>query len=134
MDTCRSKSTGAYGYTSSSGTRPTLSAIGLLCFSLAKQKDTEAYKKTLEYLKKNINHRETNYPFYWEYYMSQALFQADITLWEEWNKKNIRYLRTLQNSDGSISGRSPRKGKAFYTSAILLSLALNYRFLPIYEK
>jgi len=134
MDSCRSKSSGGYGYTSPSGARVTLTAIGSLCFSLAKQKSSESYKKTLDNLKKHINHRETNYPFYYEYYMSQALFHADSTLWEEWNKKNIKYMRTLQTTDGSFADPSNRKGKAFSTSAGLLSLALNYRFLPIYEK
>ena len=131
MDTCRSNTNGSYGYTSASGGRPTLAAIGSLCFSLAKQKDSEAYKQTLIYLNETIGHREINYPYYWEYYMSQALFHADEELWNEWNKKNIRFLRTLQQPDGSLTGR---KGKAFSTSASLLSLALNYRFLPIYEK
>ena len=49
-------------------------------FFFAKQKDTPEYKKTLQYLTKNINHRETNYPYYWEYYMSQALFHANEEL------------------------------------------------------
>ena len=37
----------------------------------------------------------------------------------------------LQMPDGSWPGN---KGAAFSTAGALLSLALNYRFLPIYEK
>jgi hypothetical protein len=59
------------------------------------------------------------------------LFHADQKVWEEWNAKNIKLMSTLQSPDGSWPGRM---GYAFNTSGALLSLALNYRFLPIYEK
>jgi hypothetical protein len=63
--------------------------------------------------------------------MSQALFHADEPTWKEWNARNIRYLSTIQSSDGSFPGN---QGVSFNTAGALLSLALNYRFLPIYEK
>lgn len=130
MERCRSAD-GSYGYTSAGGGKPTLTAIGLLCQSLAKKKDGKGFAASLGYLKNHINYREPYYPFYFEYYMSQALFHADQKVWEEWNAKNIKLMATLQSPDGSWPGRM---GYAFNTSGALLSLALNYRFLPIYEK
>ncbi len=130
MKKCRS-SDGGYGYTSKGGSRPTLSAIGSLCQSLAKQKNTAEFAVTTKYLKSQLNYRDANYPYYLEYYMSQALFHADEKLWDEWNAKNIKLLSTTQSAEGSWPGRM---GYAFNTSGALLSLALNYRFLPIYEK
>jgi hypothetical protein len=127
---CRS-SDGSYGYTSASGGKPTLTAIGSLCASLAKEKDTRGYKASLEYLKKNLDYREKYYPYYYEYYMSQALFHADEEAWREWNARNIRYLGTIQNREGAFPGN---QGASFNTAGALLSLALNYRYLPIYEK
>jgi len=131
MDKCRNKSDGSYGYTSPSGGKPTLTAIGSLCDSLAKKQDTALFTKSFKYLQGKLSHRESTYPYYWEYYMSQALFHGNEAVWKEWNKQNIRFMKALQKADGSIDGR---KGKAFSTGASLLSLALNYRFLPIYEK
>jgi hypothetical protein len=122
---------GSYGYTSAGGGKPTLTAIGLLCLSLNKDKDTKGFKSALEYLKKNIDYRERYYPYYYEYYMSQALFHADDGTWREWNARNIRYLGVIQSPDGSFPGN---QGASFNTAGALLSLALNYRFLPIYEK
>jgi len=130
MSSCRG-SDGGYGYTSNHGDKPTLTAIGLLCQALAKQHETRSFKASTKYLSKRLNFREKYYPFYFEYYMSQALFHADEDLWEEWNLKNITYLGIIQARDGSFPGN---KGRAFSTSGALLSLALNYRFLPIYEK
>ena len=130
MKSCRS-SNGAYGYTSKSSGRLTLTAIGSLCYSLAKRKDEAGFAKSTEYLKKNIRAQDGTYPFYFRYYMSQALFQADEELWKAWNKDNIRLLSATQLPDGSWAGNH---GNAFSTAGALLSLALNYRFLPIYEK
>lgn len=122
---------GSYGYTSASGGKPTLTAIGVTCLALAKEKDGKGFKNSVGYLKEQMNYRDRHYPFYFEYYMSQALFHADEAAWNEWNSKNLRFLSTIQRADGSWPGP---KGEAFNTSAALLSLALNYRFLPIYEK
>ena len=130
LATCRG-SDGSYGYTSASGGKPTLTAVGLLCLSLAKETDSKPYQTSVGFLKKNLEYRDRYYPYYFEYYMSQALFHADDALWKEWNLKNIRYLSTIQSSDGSFPGN---QGTSFNTAGALLSLALNYRYLPIYEK
>jgi hypothetical protein len=122
---------GSYGYTSAAGGKPTLTAVGLLCLSLAKERESKGYQASLEYLKKNLDYRDRYYPYYYEYYMSQALFHADDATWREWNARNIRYLATIQSSDGSFPGN---QGPSFNTAGALLSLALNYRYLPIYEK
>lgn len=122
---------GAYGYTSASGGKPTLTAVGLLCLSLAKETDSKGYQASLAYLKRNLDYRDRYYPYYFEYYMSQALFHADDEAWNEWNARNIRWMATIQSPDGSFPGN---QGPSFNTAGALLSLALNYRYLPIYEK
>jgi hypothetical protein len=63
--------------------------------------------------------------------MAQALFQGDFAAWDKWNTKTIRQLKPLQNDDGSFASSH---GPAYGTSMSLLALALNYRFLPIYER
>ena len=130
MRKCRG-SDGGYGYQNAMGDRPTLTAIGVLCESLAKQRKTKLYEASTKYLAKRLNHRESHYAYYFEYYMAQALFHADEDVWKKWNEKNTRYLGALQGPDGSFPGS---RGKTFSTAGALLSLALNYRFLPIYEK
>jgi hypothetical protein len=130
MARCRGGN-GGYGYTSVGGDKPTLTAIGVTCLALAKDKEGKGFAASMDYLGRNLNYRDRNYPYYFEYYMSQALFHGDPKVWAEWNEKNLRYLSTLQRPDGSWPGN---KGEAFSTAGALLSLALNYRFLPIYEK
>jgi hypothetical protein len=123
---------GGIGYTSVGGPNVARTAIAALVFTLNAQKDSTAYKGTASYLK-GAGWRDGNesYPFYMEYYASQAAFHMDERTWAEWNAENIKKLVTTQETDGSWSGQM---GKTFSTSAGLLSLALNYRFLPIYER
>lgn len=130
LSRCRDED-GSYGYTSPGGGKPTLTAIGVTCLALAKDKQGKGFARSVGYLRDNLDYREQNYPYYYEYYMSQALFHADDNAWNEWNLKNQRYLSVLQRPDGSWPGN---KGEAFSTAGALLSLALNYRYLPIYEK
>ncbi len=130
MKSCRS-SNGGYGYAHRSGSRVTLTAIGSLCYALAKKKDEQGYQSSTDYLERNLDKLETPWPFYLRYYMAQALFQADEEIWQKWNKNNTRLLSALQLPDGSFAGNH---GNAYCTATACLSLALNYRFLPIYEK
>ena len=55
----------------------------------------------------------------------------DFTLWEKWNKNLVRRLKTSQLDDGSIRGS---QGTYVSTTLSLLAIAVNYRFLPIYER
>jgi hypothetical protein len=84
-----------------------------------------------QYLIQDLDFRDRSYPFYYEYYMAQALFQWDPKTWEDWDRRNVPYLAQNQESDGSWKCSH---GETFATSAALLSMALNYRYLPIYER
>ncbi len=133
MRKCRDAK-GVYSYTPGFGRkRNTFTAIGQLCEALAKGHETPGFKKTQAYLGQNINYMDDKAPFYYKYYASQAFFHTNEDLFEQWNKRNIRYLSSIQANDGSFPSGG-MAGPTFNTAASLLSLALNYRLLPIYEK
>lgn len=109
-------------------------SIATLVYSLARRKDLPQFKASLGYLVNKIEFTGQS-GFGWEdyqrYYQAQALFQGDVEAWKKWNKLLIRQLKAAQQSDGSFQGQH---GQAVGTSFSLLALALNYRFLPIYER
>jgi hypothetical protein len=106
-----------------------LTAISALVGAVTKTKDTEQYKASLARLLDNLDHNEAGgYAEYFRYYMAQALFQGDYNAWQKWNAEKVRQLRETQQDDGSFAGG------AYNTGMSLLGLALNYRFLPIYER
>jgi len=121
---------GGFGYVSADRSSPVRAAIGATVFALAKKKDTSAFRSAVRYLKQ-VNTEEDYHLFYHRYYASQALFHADTAQWKKWHAINARRLRQSQRPDGSWDGR---EGPVFCTSAALLSLALDYRLLPIYER
>jgi hypothetical protein len=105
-----------------------LTAISTLTAAVARQRDPEKFPATLKRLTSELEHRETTYAEYFRYYMAQALFQGDYEAWQKWNASTVRALHDSQNEDGSF------KGSSYSTGMSLLALALNYRFLPIYER
>ena len=114
-----------------SGESMNRSSIATLVYAIGKKKDWDEYSATLKHITSRLDHQESSYPFYFRYYMSQALFQGDFDAWTKWKRENTLILRELQQDDGSFpSGH----GQAYGTAMSLLSLALDYRFLPIYER
>jgi hypothetical protein len=120
---------GGIGYISPTAPNATRTAIGCLVMALAKEKDSAAFKSAFQFLKNAGS--DLTYPAYFRYYASQAFFQASPEAWNNWNHDNINTLRASQTADGSWHGSF---GATFETACSLLSLALNYRYLPIYER
>ena len=108
-----------------------LKSIAALVFAIGKRKNLTEYKAVLERVTGNLEIDEYSYPEYYRYYTAQALFQGDFESWNKWNLKTARQLKDLQGDDGSFQSGH---GTAYGTSMSLLAMALNYRFLPIYER
>lgn len=130
----RTRSDGSVDYSSSMGgfsDSMNRSAIATLVYSIGKRKGWKEFESTLGYIADRIDHKASSHPSYFRYYMAQALFQGDFEAWKRWKEQNNQLIRTMQRPDGSVDATY---GKAYGTSMALLSLALEYRFLPIYER
>ena len=108
-------------------------SIGTLVYAIARRKDLPQYTQTLDYLRGKLQGGSSGHGGieYQSYYQAQALFQGDIEAWKKWNKTLVRRLKAAQQEDGSFNGSH---GKYVATTLSLLALAVNYRFLPIYER
>ena len=104
------------------------SCIATLVAAVSKQKDEQKFPATLKHITTRLEHQEGHYKEYFRYYMAQALFQGDYDSWQKWNAMTVRQLHESQQDDGGFSNSS------YSTGMSLLALALNYRFLPIYER
>ncbi len=105
------------------------SSIATLVFAISRRKDQDNFEATKDYLLQNIdNPGQTGWPFYTRYYQAQAYFQADYEAWQNWNRRLVREIKGMQESNGSI------QNNAYSTGMSLLALGLNYRLLPIYER
>jgi hypothetical protein len=112
------------------------SAIALLIYSVAKQKALPAFASTLAYLRDRADRESGYHTEYFRYYMAQALYQSDPVLWRNWSRENTQRILDLQTETGAIAGLtgSMDAGSGYTTAMLLLSVALEFRFLPIYER
>lgn len=109
-------------------------SIATLVYSIARRKDLAQFKSALAYLVNKVEFTGRSgfgWVNYQRYYQAQALFQGDVDAWERWNKLLVRQLKETQKDDGSFPGQH---GVSVSTSLSLLALAVNFRFLPIYER
>lgn len=126
---------GSVGYSGSPasalGSSMNRSSIATLVYSVGKRKDWAQFSATAGHIAGNLEHSEGGYPEYFRYYMAQALYQSDYAAWTKWKRLNSDLLRGQQRDDGRFeSGHGP----AYGTAMALLSLALEFRYLPIYER
>lgn len=125
-------SRGQVGYSGvGGGGSKNLQAIAGLVYAIGKRKEIQQYKAVMGLVRSNIESNDSSYPFYYRYYMAQSLFQGDFEAWNKWNTLTIRQLKDMQADDGSFNSSN---GKAYGTAMSMLAMALNYRFLPIYER
>ena len=106
-----------------------LTAISALVGAVTKTKDTDQYKASLKRLQENLEHHETaatpnTSATTWRRRFSRAI----TTPGRNGTAGKVRELHDLQHDDGSFGNG------AYGTGMSLLALALNYRFLPIYER
>ena len=120
---------GGFGYTGAGGPNAPRTAIAVLAFALAKQKTDKAFLAGTAYL--SAAPPDQTYYHYYLYYAAQANFHTSPRVWRAWNAANIKTLAVAQTPEGAWTGNF---GTTFSTTASLLSLALNFRFLPIYER
>lgn len=106
-----------------------LSAISVLVNAVGRRRDSDAFKWALRRISSSLEAGENHgYIEYYRYYMAQALFQGNYEAWQKWNGATARQLKDTQSADGSFNN------SAYSTGMSLLALALNYRFLPVYER
>ncbi len=128
---CQNPTDGGIAYLPRTGSHGgCTTGIGVACFAYARKKDRPSFMKAYKHLKEQ-EESSSSYPFYFEYYAAQAYFQSDVAEWRVWNDKLVKRFGEMQADDGSWDGGM---GPASSTVMGLLSLALNYRFLPIYER
>jgi hypothetical protein len=128
---------GRVGYSSPGGGSDATTSIGTLVMAIARRKELPQFKLAVAYLKQHSQGatQQSPYPNYTRYYRAQALFQADVEAWQQWNNRLVQELKAQRKPDGSLAAQAGPDGGPFAgTSLTLLSLAVNYRFLPIYER
>lgn len=138
-----------YGYTSAGSTRPSLTAVGLLCryYLDGWGPNNPGMADGVEYLRKSqMPGKGQKFEMYYYYYASQVMHFHDGDVWKEWNVLMRDWLIDLQVKDAKnekLYGSWDRDehplfgaevGRLGTTCTALLTLQIYYRHTPLYKR
>jgi hypothetical protein len=136
---CREPDSGGFRYTPTG--RMTVACTGASVLSLElcgkKEHGTPELNKAGAYLVKAGPKFSHEFCFYALYYCSQAVFQLGNNYWESYRPQLHDLLLKSQKDNGSWfanSGDAMQGGPNYCTAMCVLSLTVEYRYLPIYQR
>jgi hypothetical protein len=99
-------------------------------------RERDELKAGVAFLRERPVKDDTRFPYYSTYYAAQAAYQAGGETWEAvWRTSEERLLKSQMPDGGwpqSRSGEEP--GRTYATAMAVLTLAVPYRLLPIYQR
>ncbi len=111
-------------------------AAGVMSLQIAGNYKAEEVKQGLDHLMRVMDEPKGNHDRQWfnygHYYAAQAMYQAGEPYWSKWYPFIIDRMTKKQRKDGSWSGS--RAGATGTTGFAILTLAIPYRYLPIYQR
>jgi hypothetical protein len=129
--------TGGFGYQPGQGPNNPRTGTGILALEICGDHLSPEAVAGAEYLLKHPPRWSSEYFFYEVYYCSQAMFQAGDKYFPPYYSKLVEVLLQHQDKDGSWlsgDGNDRTGGRNYCTAVGVLALAVEYRYLPIYQR
>jgi prenyltransferase beta subunit len=136
---CQDPVSGGFKYEPNSGVTIPCTGTSILALELCGKnlhKSPEVIKAgnyLLKNIKGNVLRGRGGFYYYMVYYCSQATFQLGDGYWNIYREEMHKALLPNQNAqDGSW--KDPAQGDSYATAMAVLALAVEYRYLPIYQR
>lgn len=112
---------------------------GILSLQICGDFQSPEARRGGEWLLKNPLQFQGPFFYYSAYYSSQAMYQLGGEMWERWRPLSEGILLERQRTDGSWPAppnetHEHQAGPAYTTALAILSLTVDYKFLPIYQR
>jgi hypothetical protein len=133
---CYRPEQGGFAYQPGRSATPAMTGVALLALSLLDEADRPEAQSAAEFLRENQVGEQSRFAYYAMYYVTQAAFQAGEPTWNTvWPGLRDRLIE-MQAEDGSWPQSSSKgePGQVYTTSMAVLTLAVPYRVLPIYQR
>lgn len=127
----------ACGYEPNRAPEYAMASAGLLSMQVCGAYDSPEVKGSADWLKEKKIEYGGEWFFYGTYYFAQGMFQRGGEYASYARKLVEDLLLPKQGPDGSWQGQSGQErgaGKVYATSMAVLSLAVKFHFLPIYQR
>ncbi len=121
----------------SGGSRPALSAAGVMVFCGLGQRETKHAARAIEYLRRMMKgggNARNYFPHYTDLYLGQALYQAGDPDWSKYYPKLRDEIIKIQKPDGSITRGRTSYGGIYSTACEVLVLTIPYQYLPTFQR
>ena len=137
---------GLFSYKPGHGPTPVMTAEGWFCqLFMRGDTGTQGEAESIQYLMQNLPSWDPDTPalihFYYWYYATLALHQADVPEFEAWNDALKAALLRGRVEEGPAAGSwdpvcqlGPRGGRIYATAMATLCLEVYYRYLPFYRQ
>ncbi len=128
---------GGFGYQPGGEPNNPRTGTGILSLEICGDHNSAEAVAGAEYLLKHPPRWASQYFFYEVYYCPQALFQVGDRYFDAYYPKLVAILLEHQEKDGSWlsgDGNDRSGGRVYCTATAALALAVEYRYLPIYQR
>jgi hypothetical protein len=137
VEQCAARDHRGFGYQPGNGATPTLTGVGILALEVCGEHRSPAAMGGADYLLERPLMPGSNYFYYGVYYTSVGMHKIGGDHADAARRHTVEILLKLQQPDGSwISDHSTerRVGAVYSTTLSVLALAIDYRYLPIYQR
>ena len=129
---------GGFGYQPGGGSNLQRAGTGILALELCGEHHSPEALAAGDYiLKRGIKAAGKSLFYYAVYYCSQGMFQLGGRYWDQFWPQLAEAVLARQKADGSFApggGNESRAGSAYSTAMGVLALAVQYHYLPIYQR
>lgn len=128
---------GGFAYHPNHGVTPTRTGTGILCLEICGEHHAPATMAAADYLLRRPLRYNDGFFFYGVYYSTVGMFQVGGRHWEQTRNHVTSILLARQRPDGSWNPRDGSEasfGPIYATSMSVLALAVEYQYLPIYQR
>jgi len=128
---------GGFGYTSARGSTVTRAGTGIVALEVCGEHRTEETLAAAHYVLSHPLTRNEGYFYYGAYYCTVGMYKVGG---DEWTTVRPALYSTVLNTQqpggfwDPINGNESEAGRVYATSMSILALAVEYAYLPIYQR
>ena len=134
---CSDEKQNGFGYQPGNSPTPTLTGTGITCLEVCGAHHTREALDGAQWLQTHPLIERSNYFYYGVYYTGVGMFKIGGDLADKNHRHLVSELIPLQQADGGWNpkhGSEKQAGRIYATSLVVLALAVEYRYLPIYQR
>lgn len=126
-----------FAYQPGGSATSTRTGTGILALEICGRHHSDEAVAAADYLLANPLTEREHYFYYGAYYCSVGMFKVGGRHWEQTRNQLTELLLSKQSPDGSWlseHGSEKSAGRVYCTSMAVLALAVEYQYLPIYQR